>query len=185
MANMSLVKNEMPVQEPGVRNRNFSEVALGYTREQAIDEANRCLGCKKAACVAGCPVQVDIPAFIKKITEEDFEGAYEVIAATNALPAVCGRVCPQESQCEAKCVRCAKGDSVGIGRLERFAADYHNRFNKNRPSPPPKNGRRVAAVGSGPSSLTCAGALARLGYEVTVFEALHIPGGVLVYGIPE
>ncbi len=185
MANMSLHKNPMPSQDPEVRRQNFDEVALGYTEEQALDEAARCLQCKTKPCMKGCPVLVDIPGFIKKIEEKDFEGAYQVIARTSALPAVCGRVCPQESQCEKFCTRGVKGEPVGIGRLERFAADLHNERSSSVPEKPVSNGRRVAVVGSGPSGLTCAGDLARLGYAVTVFEALHQPGGVLVYGIPE
>ncbi|WP_322173692.1 NADPH-dependent glutamate synthase [Acutalibacter caecimuris] len=185
MPNMSLKKNEMPSQVPTVRNRNFEEVALGYTAEQAIDEANRCLQCKNHPCVAGCPVNIMISEFIKHMAEGNFEDAYQVIARSSALPAVCGRVCPQESQCEQKCVRGIKGEPVGIGRLERFAADWHNEHTVSLPKCPRPNGHKVAIVGSGPSGLTCAGDLARLGYEVTVFEALHTAGGVLVYGIPE
>lgn len=185
MPNMSLKKNEMPSQEPQVRSRNFEEVALGYTEEQAIDEARRCLNCKNKPCVGGCPVNIMIPEFIAKMAEGDFEGAYQVIAKSSALPAVCGRVCPQESQCEKYCVRGIKGEPVGIGRLERFAADWHNEHASEAPIRPESNGHKIAVIGSGPSGLTCAGDLARLGYEVTVFEALHTPGGVLVYGIPE
>lgn len=185
MPNMSLKKNEMPVQDPAARNKNFSEVALGYTEEQAVNEAERCLHCKHKPCVGGCPVQIDIPAFIKKVAERDFEGAYRVIAESSSLPAVCGRVCPQETQCEAKCVRGIKGEPVAIGRLERFVADYHNEHCAEKPQRPAPNGHRVAVVGSGPSGLTCAGDLAKKGYDVTVFEALHTAGGVLVYGIPE
>ena len=185
MPNMSLKKNEMPSQEPNVRNKNFKEVALGYTPEQAIDEAKRCLNCKNRPCVSGCPVNIMIPDFIAKMAEGDFEGAYQVIAKSSALPAVCGRVCPQESQCEKYCVRGKKGDPVGIGRLERFVADWHNAHSQEAPEKPASNGHRVAVVGSGPAGLTCAGDLARKGYEVTVFEALHLAGGVLVYGIPE
>ena len=185
MANMSLEKNKMPVQEPNVRNKNFSEVALGYTKEQAVDEANRCLHCKNKPCVSGCPVSIDIPSFIAKIREEDFEGAYEIIAKSSSLPAVCGRVCPQETQCEAKCVRGIKGEPVAIGRLERFVADYHMANFKGEPQVPQKNAHKVAVIGAGPSGLTCAGDLARAGYDVTIFEALHVAGGVLVYGIPE
>lgn len=185
MPNMSLKKNEMPSQEPNVRNKNFKEVALGYTPEQAIDEAKRCLNCKNRPCVSGCPVNIMIPDFIAKMAEGDFEGAYQAIAKSSALPAVCGRVCPQESQCEQKCVRGIKGEPVGIGRLERFAADWHNAHSAEAPERPEPNGHKVAVVGSGPSGLTCAGDLARLGYDVTVFEALHTAGGVLVYGIPE
>lgn len=185
MPNMSLKKNEMPSQAPDVRNKNFSEVALGYSEEQAVDEAQRCLHCKHKPCVGGCPVQIDIPAFIAKVAARDFEGAYEVLSASSSLPAVCGRVCPQETQCEAKCVRGIKGEPVAIGRLERFVADYHNINCKEKPVKPESNGHKVAVVGSGPSGLTCAGDLAKKGYDVTVFEALHTAGGVLVYGIPE
>ena len=185
MPNMSLKKNEMPSQDPNVRNKNFMEVALGYTEEQALDEAARCLNCKNHPCVSGCPVQVKIPEFIKKITEKDYEGAYQVIHQTSSLPAVCGRVCPQESQCEMHCVRGKKGDPVGIGRLERFVADWHNAHSTEAPEKPQSNGHKVAVVGSGPAGLTCAGDLAKKGYEVTVYEALHLAGGVLVYGIPE
>lgn len=185
MPNMSLKKNEMPVQDPQVRNKNFKEVALGYTKEQAIDEAQRCLHCKTRNCVAGCPVRIDIPDFIKEVAEGNFEEAYQIIAKSSSLPAVCGRVCPQESQCEGKCVRGIKGEPVGIGRLERFVADYHNENAKEHAVKPQSNGHKVAIIGSGPSGLTCAGDLAKLGYEVTVFEALHLAGGVLVYGIPE
>ena len=183
--NKSKVKSPMPVQEPQVRAGNFNEVALGYTAETAVDEARRCLNCKDSSCVKGCPVNIPIPEFIGKIKESDFEGAYQVISRSSALPAVCGRVCPQESQCECECVRGKKGDAVGIGRLERFAADWHNQHNTEKPVRPHSNGKRVAVVGSGPSGLTCAGDLARKGYQVTVFEALHTAGGVLVYGIPE
>jgi len=185
MPNMSLKKNEMPMQAPEIRCHNFDEVTYGYTAEQAIDEAKRCLNCKKPLCVSGCPVQIDIPAFISKVAEGDFEGAYEVIAASSSLPAVCGRVCPQETQCEGKCVRGIKGEPVAIGRLERFVADYHNAHSTKAAQKPQQNGHRVAVIGSGPSGLTCAGDLAKRGYAVTVFEALHTPGGVLVYGIPE
>ncbi len=185
MPNMSLKKNEMPSQEPHIRNKNFEEVALGYTEAQAIDEAQRCLNCKNRPCVAGCPVNIAIPDFIAKMAQGEFEQAYQIIAKSSALPAVCGRVCPQESQCEQKCVRGIKGEPVAIGRLERFAADWHNSHSAHTPAKPAPNGHRVAVVGSGPSGLTCAGDLARLGYEVTVFEALHTAGGVLVYGIPE
>ena len=185
MPNMSLKKNEMPSQSPDVRNKNYEEVALGYTEALALDEAARCLNCKNMPCVSGCPVNIKIPHFIKKITEGDYEGAYQIIAESSSLPAVCGRVCPQESQCEAKCVRGIKGEPVGIGRLERFAADWHNEHSDEAPVRPAPNGHRAAVIGSGPSGLTCAGDLARLGYDVTVFEALHTPGGVLVYGIPE
>ena len=185
MPNMSLKKNAMPHQEADVRNKNFEEVALGYTVEQAIDEAERCLNCKHKPCVNGCPVMVHIPEFIAKVKEGDFEGAYQVISESSSLPAVCGRVCPQESQCEKYCVRGIKGEPVGIGRLERFVADYHNANCKDKPVKPESNGKKVAIIGSGPSGLTCAGDLAKKGYEVTVFEAFHLAGGVLVYGIPE
>ena len=184
-ANMSLKRNEMPTQEPLVRARNFNEVALGYTEEMAIDEAMRCLNCKNMPCVDGCPVKIHIPEFIGKIKEGDFEGAYQIINKSSSLPAVCGRVCPQETQCESKCVRGIKGESVGIGRLERFVADWHNTFATAAPVKPEANGHKVAVVGSGPSGLTCAGDLAKKGYAVSVFEALHTAGGVLVYGIPE
>ena len=185
MANMSLKKNEMPHQAPEVRARNFKEVALGYTPEQAIDEAKRCLNCKTRPCVSGCPVNIAIPEFIALVAEGDFEGAYEVITRQSSLPAVCGRVCPQESQCESKCVRGIKGEPVAIGRLERFVADWHNANCQELPVAPESNGHRVAVIGSGPSGLACAGDLAKKGYAVTVFEALHVAGGVLVYGIPE
>ena len=185
MANMSLVKNPMPSQDPNVRNKNFDEVALGYTKEQAIDEAQRCLNCKNKACMTGCPVMVRIPEFIAEVAAGNFEEAYQIIAATSALPAVCGRVCPQESQCEKYCVRGKKGEPVAIGRLERFVADWHNANVCELPPKPESNGHKVAVVGSGPAGLTCAGDLARKGYDVTVFEALHLAGGVLVYGIPE
>ena len=185
MPNMSLVKNPMPSQEPDVRNKNFLEVALGYTEEQALDEAQRCLNCKNPLCVQGCPVNVHIPQFIEKIVAKDYEGAYQVIHETSSLPAVCGRVCPQETQCEMHCIRGKKGDPVGIGRLERFVADWHNEHVNEAPAKPAPNGHKVAIVGSGPAGLTCAGDLAKKGYDVTVFEALHLAGGVLVYGIPE
>ena len=185
MPNMSLKKNEMPSQAPDVRNKNFLEVALGYTEEQALDEAQRCLHCKHKPCVSGCPVGINIPDFIQKVAEGDFEGAYQIITQQSSLPAVCGRVCPQETQCESKCVRGIKGEPVAIGRLERFVADWHNANVKEAPQKPESNGHKVAVVGSGPSGLTCAGDLAKKGYEVTVFEALHTAGGVLVYGIPE
>ena len=184
-ANMSLKKNEMPVQDPVVRASNFSEVALGYSEETALDEAARCLNCKNMPCVSGCPVNIHIPAFIEKIKEGDFEAAYQVISESSSLPAVCGRVCPQETQCEAKCVRGIKGEPVGIGRLERFVADWHNEHARENVKRPEPNGHKVAVVGSGPSGLTCAGDLAKKGYQVSVFEALHTAGGVLVYGIPE
>ena len=185
MPNMSLKKNEMPSQAPEVRNKNFLEVALGYTQEQALDEAQRCLNCKNKPCVSGCPVNIAIPEFIAKVAQGDFEGAYQVITLQSSLPAVCGRVCPQESQCEQKCVRGIKGEPVAIGRLERFVADWHNQHVTEAPVKPASNGHKVAVVGSGPSGLTCAGDLAKKGYKVTVFEALHTAGGVLVYGIPE
>lgn len=185
MADMSPVKTKMPEQEPNIRNKNFKEVALGYTPEMAVAEAKRCLNCKNKPCVSGCPVNVKIPDFIAKVAEGDFEGAYKIINETNSLPAVCGRVCPQEMQCEGKCVRGINGESVGIGRLERFVADYY-RENCERIIPKiEKNGKKVAVIGSGPSGLSCAGDLAKKGYEVTVFEAFHTAGGVLVYGIPE
>ena len=178
-------KHLMPVQEPSVRAHNFSEVALGYTPEIAFAEAARCLNCKNAPCVQGCPVNIDIPSFISKLKNRDVEGAYRVISASSSLPAVCGRVCPQETQCESKCTMGIKFEPVGIGRLERFAADTHNASAGQAVQKPLPNGHRVAVVGSGPSSLTCAGDLAKKGYAVTVFEALHTAGGVLVYGIPE
>ena len=185
MPNMNPKKNEMPTQDPAVRAHNFSEVALGYEESVALDEANRCLNCKTMPCVSGCPVNIHIPECIAKIREMDFEGAYQIITKSSSLPAVCGRVCPQETQCESKCVRGIKGESVGIGRLERFVADYHNHYCKDAPAIPESNGHKVAVIGSGPSGLTCAGDLAKKGYKVTVFEALHLAGGVLVYGIPE
>ena len=185
LPNMKMNKNEMPTQDPKVRARNFEEVALGYDEAVAIDEAKRCLNCVNMPCVSGCPVKVRIPEFIAKIKEGDFEGAYQVISETSSLPAVCGRVCPQETQCESKCVRGIKGEPVGIGRLERFVADFHNAHDGKKEKVPKSNGHKVAVVGSGPSGLTCAGDLARKGYKVTVFEALHKAGGVLVYGIPE
>ena len=183
--NMSLKKNSMPSQEPNVRNKNFCEVALGYSKETAIDEAKRCLQCKNPKCKEGCPVSIDIPEFIKEITNGDFDKAYDVISKSSLLPAICGRVCPQESQCEGKCVRGIKGESVAIGRLERFVADYHNENQKEENITINKNGIKVAIVGSGPAGLSCAADLAKLGYDVTIFEALHVAGGVLVYGIPE
>ena len=185
MANMSLQKNPMPTQDPAVRAHNFSEVATGYTEEIAMDEAMRCLNCKNMPCVSGCPVNIHIPEFIAKIKEGDFEAAYQIISQTSSLPAVCGRVCPQETQCEMKCIRGIKGESVGIGRLERFVADWHNEHSNADPVVPASNGHKVAVIGSGPSGLTCAGDLAKKGYKVTVYEALHTAGGVLVYGIPE
>ena len=185
MPNMSLKKNEMPVQDPKIRSGNFDEVALGYTEEQALDEAERCLNCKNKPCVGGCPVAIDIPAFISKIKEKDYEGAYKIISESSSLPAVCGRVCPQETQCESKCIRGIKGEPVAIGRLERFVADWHNKHSLGVAERPQPNGHKCAIIGAGPSGLTCAGDLARMGYDVTVFEALHLAGGVLVYGIPE
>ena len=185
MPNMSLTKVVMPEQEPDVRNKNFEEVALGYTKEMAMEEATRCLNCKHQPCKQGCPVGVPIPEFIQEVAAGNMEEAYKIITSENALPAICGRVCPQENQCEGKCVRGIKGEAVGIGRLERFVADYALE-NDIKPEKPEKtNGHKVAVIGSGPSGLTCAGDLAKLGYEVTVFEALHELGGVLVYGIPE
>ena len=181
--NMSPNKNPMPTQDALERAKNFYEVATGYTEEQALDEAMRCLGCKNMPCVSGCPVNIRIPEFIAKIKECDFEAAYKIISESSSLPAVCGRVCPQEVQCESKCVRGIKGEPVGIGRLERFVADWHNRTSTGAQDMPEKNGHKVAIVGSGPSGLTCAGDLAKLGYDVTIFEALHEAGGVLVYGI--
>jgi glutamate synthase (NADPH/NADH) small chain len=175
----------MPAQEPDIRNKNFKEVALGYTVEMAQGEAERCLNCKNMPCVSGCPVNVQIPQFIKKIVEGDFEGAYQTITCTNALPAISGRVCPQESQCESKCVRGIKTEPVGIGRLERFVADWHRENVEDKIENPASNGHKVAVVGSGPSGLTCAADLAKMGYQVTIFEAFHTAGGVLVYGIPE
>lgn len=185
--NMNPLKNPMPSQDPDVRNKNFQEVALGYTAEMAVDEAKRCLNCKNRPCVAGCPVNIAIPEFISKVAEGQFEEAYQIIAMSSSLPAVCGRVCPQETQCEGKCTRGIKAgcEAVGIGRLERFVADYHNMHATEKATPVPSNGHEVAVIGSGPAGLTCAGDLAKMGYEVTVFEALHVAGGVLVYGIPE
>nr|MBR4280064.1 NADPH-dependent glutamate synthase [Clostridia bacterium] len=185
MPNMSLKKKPMPEQEPAVRAANFKEVALGYTREIAMEEADRCLNCKHAPCVSGCPVNVPIPSFIAKIREGDFQAAYEIIRTQNGLPAICGRVCPQETQCESKCVRGIKGEPVGIGRLERFAADWAMSEGVVSAETAEKNGKRAAVVGSGPAGLTCAADLARAGWDVTVYEALHTPGGVLMYGIPE
>ncbi|MDR0986295.1 MAG: NADPH-dependent glutamate synthase [Ruminococcus sp.] len=186
MPNMSLKKNEMPSQEPNVRNKNFAEVALGYSEEQAFDEAARCLNCKNKPCVAGCPVGIDIPAFIELMKTKDYIGAYKKITEASSLPAVCGRVCPQETQCEGKCVRGIKGESVAIGRLERFAADFYSaNAEEKKTSEISPCGIKAAVVGSGPAGLTCAGELAKNGCKVTVFEALHKPGGVLIYGIPE
>ena len=185
MPNMDPKKCPMPVQDPEVRNKNFDEVALGYTYEMAVEEAKRCLNCKHKPCQNGCPVGIDIPAFIGKVAEEDMEGAFEILSASSALPAVCGRVCPQETQCEGKCVRGIKHEPVGIGRLERFVADWHREHSSEKPKMPEQNGIKVAVIGSGPSGLTAAGDLAKMGYKVTVYEALHTAGGVLVYGIPE
>jgi len=185
MPNMDPKKTPMPSQEPCIRNGNFEEVALGYTPEMAVNEAKRCLNCKNKPCVSACPVCVDIPAFIQQVAQENFEGAYEVLSRSTSLPAVCGRVCPQESQCEGKCVRGIKGESVGIGRLERFVADWHREHASAETVKPESNGHKVAVIGAGPSGLTCAGDLAKLGYDVTVYEALHVAGGVLSYGIPE
>jgi len=185
MPNMSLKKNEMPTQKADIRNKNFKEVALGYSAEQAIDEAKRCLNCKHKPCVSGCPVNIHIPEFIEQVAQGEFEKAYQIISLSSSLPAVCGRVCPQETQCEQKCVRGLRGEPVAIGRLERFVADYHNQNIKNAAKNVEKNGHKVAIIGSGPSGLACAGDLAKKGYDVTIFEALHLAGGVLVYGIPE
>ena len=185
MPNMSLKKNEMPSQAPEVRSKNFFEVTFGYTAETAIDEAKRCLNCKNKPCIGGCPVKIHIPDFIAKVAAGEFEEAYHIIQQTSSLPAVCGRVCPQETQCEQQCVRGKKGEPVAIGRLERFVADWHNANSCDLPVKAEPNGHKVAVVGSGPAGLTCAGDLAKRGYNVTVFEALHLAGGVLVYGIPE
>lgn len=185
MANMSLKKNEMPTQAPEIRSQNFEEVTLGYSPEQAIDEAKRCLNCKNKPCISGCPVKIHIPEFIAEVAKGNFEEAYQIISISSSLPAVCGRVCPQEKQCESKCVRGVKGESVAIGRLERFVADYHNANTKKWPDKIQTNGHKVAVIGSGPAGLSCASDLAKRGYDVTVFEALHLAGGVLVYGIPE
>ena len=185
MPNMSLKKVPMPEQEPNVRNKNFEEVALGYTAEMAMEEAARCLHCKNQPCVSGCPVNVHIPEFIAKVAAGDFQGAYDEIALTNALPAICGRVCPQENQCDGKCVRGIKGEPVAIGRLERFVADWQMENGSDKVEKPVSNGHRVAVVGAGPAGLTCAGDLAKMGYQVSIFEALQTPGGVLVYGIPQ
>ena len=186
MANMTLTKTPMPEQDPKVRARNFKEVSLGYTAEMAMEEAGRCLKCRNPKCVSGCPVNVRIPEFIAKVAAGDFDAAYEIITSTNSLPAVCGRVCPQEKQCESKCVRGIKGESVGIGRLERFVADYHMaKEDKPAVTVPESNGHKIAVIGSGPAGLTCAGDLRKMGYDVTIFEAFHKSGGVLVYGIPQ
>ena len=185
MANMTMTKTPMPEQDANVRNKNFKEVSLGYTAEMAVEEAKRCLNCKKPLCVGGCPVNIRIPEFIAKVAEGDFLAAYEIITSTNALPALSGRVCPQESQCESKCVRGVKGEPVAIGRLERFVADWYRENVNKMPEKPESNGIKIAVVGSGPAGLTCASELAKKGYEVSIFEALHTAGGVLVYGIPE
>ena len=185
MPNMSLTKVPMPEQDPNVRNKNFEEVALGYTKEMAMEEATRCINCKNKPCMSGCPVCVRIPEFIAKVAAGEFEEAYKIITSTNGLPAVCGRVCPQENQCEGKCIRGIKGEPVSIGRLERFVADYHMAHSNDDAVKPESNGIKVAVVGAGPAGLTCAGDLAKLGYDVTIFEALHKAGGVLSYGIPE
>ncbi|MDD4798473.1 MAG: NADPH-dependent glutamate synthase [Clostridia bacterium] len=184
-ANMTPTKQPMPEQDPMVRRNNLKEVALGYTEEMAVEEATRCIGCKNKPCVEGCPVLVDIPAFIELVKERKFKEAYLTIVATNSLPAVCGRVCPQETQCEAKCVRGAKGEPVAIGRLERFCADWYMSNIEEEFEKPVSNGHKVAVIGAGPAGLTCAGDLAKLGYQVTMFEAFHLAGGVLMYGIPE
>ena len=185
MPNMSLKKVEMPVQDGEVRRNNFEEVALGYTKEMAMEEAQRCLHCPTKPCISGCPVAVNIPDFIEQVKEGNFEEAYQIIHETSSLPAVCGRVCPQEKQCEAKCVRGVKGEAVAIGRLERFVADWHRENVNDELKKPESNGHKVAVVGAGPAGLTCAGDLAKKGYQVSVFEALHVAGGVLMYGIPE
>lgn len=185
MADMKIPRHEMPAQDPNVRNKNFLEVALGYSEEDAVSEATRCLNCKNKPCQNGCPVAIDIPAFITEVANRNFEEAYKIITKSSSLPAVCGRVCPQESQCESKCVRGIKSEPVAIGRLERFVADWHNANSTEKAVAPQSNGHKVAIIGSGPSGLTCAGDLAKMGYDVTVFEALHLAGGVLVYGIPE
>ncbi len=185
MANMSLEKVKMPEQDPNVRNKNFEEVALGYDEIMAMEEATRCLHCKNKPCVSGCPVNVRIPEFIEKVAAGDFAEAYRIITSTNALPAVCGRVCPQESQCEGKCVRGIKGEPVAIGRLERFVADWYMKNGTDKTEKPQSNGKKAAVIGAGPAGLSCAGDLARKGYQVTIFEAFHKAGGVLVYGIPE
>ena len=185
MANMSPKKNPIPEQDPNVRNKNFEEVALGYTVEMAVDEANRCLNCPRPACMSGCPVNVKIPQFIARVREQDFKGAYHKILEDSSLPAICGRVCPQEKQCESKCVRGIKGEPVGIGRLERFVADWNRENADEMPEKIATNGHRVAVIGSGPSGLACASDLAKLGYDVTVYEHFHKAGGVLAYGIPE
>jgi glutamate synthase (NADPH/NADH) small chain len=183
--NRSKTKTPMPAQDPKKRGKNFNEVALGYTQEDAINEARRCLNCKKPTCIEGCPVQVQIPQFIEHIAQQDFQNAINIIKQTNSLPAICGRVCPQEDQCEVKCILAKRGEPVAIGRLERFAADWETKQGIKNPEQTPPTGKKVAVIGSGPAGLTCAGDLAKLGYEVTVFESFHEPGGVLTYGIPE
>lgn len=185
MANKSLTKVKMPEQEPNIRNKNFEEVALGYSLEQAMEEAERCLNCKHKPCIKGCPVNVPIPEFIQEVQKGDIDKAYDIISSENGLPAICGRVCPQETQCEGLCVRGIKGEPVGIGRLERFVADYHIAKGEKLEKPSTQREEKVAVVGAGPAGLSCAADLARLGYQVTIFEALHVPGGVLMYGIPE
>lgn len=185
MPNMTPKKTPIPEQDPNVRNKNFDEVSLGYTKEMAQEEAQRCLNCKNQPCVGGCPVGVRIPEFVQEVVKGDFESAYQIIKSTSSLPAVCGRVCPQETQCEQKCVRGIKGEPVGIGRLERFVADWHMQHGQEAEAKPASNGRKVAIVGAGPAGLTCAGDLAAMGYSVTIFEALHTAGGVLMYGIPQ
>ena len=185
MANMNPKKCPMPSQDPMVRNHNFKEVALGYTMDMAVEEAQRCLNCKTKPCISGCPVLIDIPAFIGEVAKGDIAKAYEILSQQTSLPAVCGRVCPQETQCEGKCVRAIKGESVAIGRLERFVADWHRENCAQKPQPVQSNGKKVAVIGAGPTGLTCAGELAKKGYKVTIYEALHTAGGVLVYGIPE
>ena len=185
MPNMRPDKVEMPVQDPNVRNKNFDEVALGYTEEMAVEEATRCINCKNKPCMGGCPVKVRIPEFIEKVANKEFEEAYKIITTTNGLPAICGRVCPQETQCESKCIRGIKDEPVAIGRLERFVADWHLANSSEVAEKPESNGIKVAVIGAGPAGLTCAADLAKLGYEVTIFEAFHKAGGVLVYGIPE
>ena len=185
MPNMRPDKVAMPVQDPAVRITNFDEVALGYTPEMAVEEATRCLHCKHHPCVSGCPVNIHIPDFIEKVAQGEFEEAYKIISLTSTLPAICGRVCPQENQCEKVSLRGIKNEPVAIGRLERFVADYHREHNDTPFEKPQSNGHKVAIVGAGPAGLTCAGDLAKLGYQVTIFEALHVAGGVLMYGIPE
>ncbi len=185
MANMQMNKTPMKEQDPNVRNANFLEVALGYTLDEAVNEAKRCIHCKNPACVTGCPVGIPIPDFLAKVAEGDIAAAYEILSNANALPAISGRVCPQENQCEGKCVRGIKGEPVAIGRVERFVADWAAEHGVSNLATAPANGHKVAVIGSGPAGLTCAGELARMGYSVSVFEAFHTPGGVLSYGIPE